>query len=172
MESDIVIIASRMVLAVVAGGLIGTEHSIHGRAAGFRTHTLVYAASAFFLIFSMVVVLYACSKGDGELKHGFDSGRYRTIVVFGDSIVEGYGQPEGWPEKLGRDLAGKYKDVHVINAGASGDTAADGLARIKNDVLDQNPDMVLIAFGLNDMKNVYPFRITRPIFQLLSWKFR
>jgi len=74
-------------------------------------------------------------------------------VAFGDSIVEGYRQPEGWPEILGRDLAGRYSGVRVLNAGVSGNTAGDGLRRIRKDVLDHDPDLVLVAFGLNDMKN-------------------
>jgi len=78
------------------------------------------------------------------------------VVAFGDSIVEGFQQPEGWPEMLGRDLAGKYSGVRVLNAGVSGNTAGDGLRRLQPDVLAHQPDLVLIAFGLNDMKNGVP----------------
>jgi len=106
-----------------------------------------------FLVFSLVPFLSACTKGDGELRTGFEAGRYRIIVAFGDSIVEGYGQPEGWPEILGRELSARFEGVRMFNAGRSGDTAADGLERIRKEVLDREPDLVLIAFGLNDMKN-------------------
>lgn len=86
------------------------------------------------------------------------------MVAFGDSIVEGYRQPEGWPEILGRDLAGRYPGVRVINAGVSGDTAGDGLSRVQREVLAHGPDLVLIAFGLNDMKNgVSPSRFTEEL---------
>ena len=105
------------------------------------------------LVFFIFVALSACSKENGEIKAGFEAGRYRTIVAFGDSIVEGYRQPEGWPEILGRDLSLQFEGVRVLNAGRSGDTAADGLARIRKEVLEQKPDLVLISFGLNDMKN-------------------
>ena len=50
MENDFFVIAQRMLLAVLAGGLIGLERSFHGRAAGFRTHTLVCLASALLLL--------------------------------------------------------------------------------------------------------------------------
>lgn len=105
------------------------------------------------LLLSSLLLSFGCSKLDGELRAGFESGRYRTVVAFGDSIVEGYQQPEGWPEILGRDLAGRYSGVSVLNAGISGNTAGDGLERLRRDVLDHQPDLVLIAFGLNDMKN-------------------
>ncbi len=36
--------------AVVAGGIIGAERTYHGRAAGFRTHALVCAASAMLMM--------------------------------------------------------------------------------------------------------------------------
>ena len=96
---------------------------------------------------------FGCMKQDEGLRAGFESGQFRTIVAFGDSIVEGYQQPEGWPEILGRNLAGRYPGVRVINAGVSGDTAGEGLRRIQKDVLAHRTDLVLIAFGLNDMKN-------------------
>ena len=105
------------------------------------------------LLLPLLLLSFGCSKTDGQLKAGFESGRYRTVVAFGDSIVEGYQQPEGWPEILGRNFAGRYPGVHVINVGVSGDTAGDGLRRIQKDVLAHRPDLVLITFGLNDMKN-------------------
>ncbi len=105
------------------------------------------------LLLPLLLLSFGCSKPGGELRAGFESGRYRTVVAFGDSIVAGYQQPEGWPEILGRDLAGRYSDVSVLNAGISGNTAGDGIARLRRDVLAHQPDLVLIAFGLNDMKN-------------------
>ena len=105
------------------------------------------------LLLPLLLLFLGCSKTDSELKAGFESGRYKTVVAFGDSIVEGYQQPEGWPEILGRDLAVRYVGVRVINAGISGNTAGDGLRRLQRDVLVHQPDLVIIAFGLNDMKN-------------------
>jgi putative Mg2+ transporter-C (MgtC) family protein len=40
----------RMLAAVLAGGLIGFERNYHGRPAGFRTHTLVCAASSLLML--------------------------------------------------------------------------------------------------------------------------
>ena len=40
----------RMLAAVAAGGLIGFERNYHGRPAGFRTHTLVCAASSVLML--------------------------------------------------------------------------------------------------------------------------
>lgn len=105
------------------------------------------------LLIPLLLLGFACNKKGGELLTGFQAGQYQTVVAFGDSIVEGYNQPEGWPEMLARDLNARFPDVQVINSGVSGNTAANGLARLERDVLEHNPDLVLIAFGLNDMKN-------------------
>jgi acyl-CoA thioesterase-1 len=105
------------------------------------------------LLLLLILLSFGCTSSDGGLRAGFESAQYRIIVAFGDSIVEGFRQAEGWPEILGRDLSARYDGIRVINAGVSGDTAADGLARLGRDVLDRDPDMVLISFGLNDMKN-------------------
>ena len=39
-------IALRLILAIIAGGIIGTERGKHGSAAGLRTHILVCIGSA------------------------------------------------------------------------------------------------------------------------------
>ena len=54
MQLSLAEVAKHMLAALVAGGVIGTERSIHGRAAGFRTHTLVCMASSVL----MLVTLY------------------------------------------------------------------------------------------------------------------
>ena len=42
-----------MIVALLAGGLIGLERSYHGRPAGFRTHSLVCMASAVLMLVTM-----------------------------------------------------------------------------------------------------------------------
>ena len=37
---------TRIIVALVIGGIIGLERTFHGRPAGFRTHSLVCVASA------------------------------------------------------------------------------------------------------------------------------
>lgn len=90
----------------------------------------------------------------------------KKIVFFGDSVTEGcfefypasYGfdtvrrPEEAYPSLVTDALKRKYGDnVIAINAGKSGDSAKNGLARIEADVLSQKPDLVTVAFGLNDI---------------------
>ena len=50
MEADTNVILTRLLLGLLAGGIIGLERAIHGREAGFRTHTLVCVSSALLML--------------------------------------------------------------------------------------------------------------------------
>ncbi|HVB15812.1 MAG TPA: arylesterase [Stellaceae bacterium] len=74
------------------------------------------------------------------------------IVVFGDSLASGFGLPqnEAFPAQLAARLKAEGIAVHVVNAGGSGDTTTDGLARLDWSLADK-PALVLLEFGANDM---------------------
>ncbi|WP_338667135.1 arylesterase [Pseudodesulfovibrio methanolicus] len=73
------------------------------------------------------------------------------IACFGDSLTEGYGlaRQEALPAILQRELYERGVNAHCLNFGVSGDTSEDGLDRL-DDVLEAEPDGVLLAFGAND----------------------
>ena len=75
------------------------------------------------------------------------------VVFFGDSITEGYGvrSDESFPAVVGAALG-----AQVINAGASGDTMAAGLARLERDVLTHRPRLAVVEFGGNDLLRRVP----------------
>lgn len=78
------------------------------------------------------------------------------IVCFGDSITGTYyhsGNRRAWPEMLTVALSRLYPkaDVKVVNAGVSGNTSAQGLARMEKDVLVHKPHLVVVMFGMNDL---------------------
>ena len=53
MEKEWIDILTHVLVATVAGGLIGLERTYHGRPAGFRTHTLVCVASSLLMLVTM-----------------------------------------------------------------------------------------------------------------------
>jgi putative Mg2+ transporter-C (MgtC) family protein len=53
MDGEWLNILTHLLVATVAGGLIGLERSYHGRPAGFRTHTLVCVASSLLMLVTM-----------------------------------------------------------------------------------------------------------------------
>jgi acyl-CoA thioesterase-1 len=75
-----------------------------------------------------------------------------TIVAFGDSLTAGYLLPQdkGFVPVLERELRTRGHDVSVINGGVSGDTTADGLARVEWSI-PNNADGVILELGANDM---------------------
>ena len=64
MPNYVINIALRLVLAVVAGGLIGAERARHGRAAGMRTHILVCLGAALTSLTSLCVSEMLHTNGD------------------------------------------------------------------------------------------------------------
>jgi acyl-CoA thioesterase-1 len=74
------------------------------------------------------------------------------IVAFGDSLTAGYMLPASaaFPPVLEKALKARGHDVTVANAGVSGETAADGLARLDWSVPDTT-DIVIVELGANDM---------------------
>jgi acyl-CoA thioesterase I len=74
------------------------------------------------------------------------------IVALGDSLTAGLGLPagEGFVARLQAALAGKGIAAELINAGVSGDTASDVLARLDWSV-PQDADAVILEVGGNDM---------------------
>jgi acyl-CoA thioesterase I len=78
------------------------------------------------------------------------------IVALGDSLTAGYGlaDQDGFVPRLQAALAGKLAPsgiaATIANAGVSGDTASDGLARLDWSVPD-GTQAVIVELGANDM---------------------
>ncbi len=69
----------------------------------------------------------------------------KTVVAFGDSLTAFTGWVKSMLTVIGTD---------VINSGVGGDTSTQGRNRFKRDVLDKNPDVCIINFGMNDQAEV------------------
>jgi acyl-CoA thioesterase I len=73
------------------------------------------------------------------------------LVALGDSLTAGFGLPAeaSFPVMLQRELAARGKAVTIVNAGVSGDTAEDGLARLDWSV-PKDTQGVILELGAND----------------------
>ena len=71
------------------------------------------------------------------------------IVAIGASNVAGRGvsSSDAWPAQLERMLAAKGRNIHVTNAGISGDTNAGMLARLGSAVPEGTKIVLLDRFG-------------------------
>jgi acyl-CoA thioesterase-1 len=83
---------------------------------------------------------YACTRGEGPL-----------VAFLGDSLTSGYRlrEAEAYPALVARALRARGRPIRVVNAGRSGDTARQGLARLPS-VLRLKPQVVVVALGTND----------------------
>lgn len=76
------------------------------------------------------------------------------IIAFGDSLTAGYGlaQKESYPYLLQQKLDTDGYSYEVVNAGVSGDTSAQGLARLEW-ALSDKPDVkiMILELGANDI---------------------
>jgi acyl-CoA thioesterase-1 len=74
-----------------------------------------------------------------------------TLLALGDSLTSGLGlgANEAFPAKLEAALQGRYPGLKIINGGVSGDTAADGLARLDWALTDDVGGLI-VEFGAND----------------------
>ncbi|HTT79555.1 MAG TPA: arylesterase [Stellaceae bacterium] len=88
--------------------------------------------------------------------------RVPVILAFGDSLTAGLGLPadDAFPAQLQARLAALGVKARVINAGVSGDTTADGRARLDWALADK-PDLVILELGANDMLRGIDPRLAR-----------
>ena len=97
----------------------------------------------------LLAVLVTISASTGAAA---DEGK--TIIGFGDSLMAGYGlnQPDSFTVQLQAKLKAEGLDVHVINAGVSGDTTTGGKSRLAWTIDGQpkKPDLVILELGAND----------------------
>ena len=122
-----------------------------------------------------VIVLVAClapaqtsadepDESDGmirvaDIAQRLENGQLTRIVCFGDSITGAYyhtGGVRAWCDMLGLALqqANPRANIEVINAGISGHTTVNALARIEKDVIANQPHLVAVMFGMNDVTRV------------------
>lgn len=128
-----------------------------GRRAPWR---LALTGSSFLLLIGLALAgLPAAEPGVPGLIRRLEQGEATTIVCLGDSVTGVYyhtGGIRAYPEMLKAALLSIYPkaSLQIINAGISGNSTVDALARLQRDVLDHHPHLVTVMFGLNDMTRV------------------
>ncbi|WP_305577120.1 arylesterase [Devosia sp.] len=116
------------------------------RAAGAEVRNWVHRAlSAMAIVTTIAIVTLPAHAAE------------RTILLYGDSLLAGYGLPaeEGFAAQLQAAMDRAGLDATLVNASVSGDTTADGLARLDWS-LAEAPDAVILGLGANDMLQGLP----------------
>jgi acyl-CoA thioesterase-1 len=80
-----------------------------------------------------------------------DRSKWPVIVAFGDSLTAGAGVPGAvsYPSQLQAALDTRGFKYRVVNAGVSGETTGEGLARV-DAILASDPRIVILELGVND----------------------
>jgi len=100
----------------------------------------------------------ACVSGTRVLHEG------PTVVCLGNSLTSGHGADIPGVDNFNKSYPAFLQNrinIPVINAGVSGNTTAQGLARVSKDVLSYNPSIVIIELGANDLMQGIDISITR-----------
>ncbi len=118
------------------------------------TRLLVFATAAIVTFYASI----ACAEQDTA-----KDAREIVILSFGDSLMAGYQIPleKAFPAQLEAALREKGYNVRVLNAGVSGDTAAEGLARLDWS-LNEKVDGAIVEFGANDALRGIDPKATEP----------
>ncbi len=93
-----------------------------------------------------------------------------VILAFGDSLTAGYEIPPdtSFPAQLQAALRQKGYKVRVLNSGVSGNTAAEGLARLDWS-LDEKVDGAIVEFGANDaLRGIDPKNTEQALGEILK----
>lgn len=98
------------------------------------------------LLSVLSVMIIACGgTGGGDNK--------ADIVCLGDSLTAGMSATTVYVDDKSKAypaILQKKLNAVVFNAGVSGNTTADALARLQSDVIDKDPAVVIICLGGND----------------------
>jgi acyl-CoA thioesterase I len=108
----------------------------------------------------LALIVLASFWGNGPK----DYRRNVTIVAFGDSLTRGYGVPPG---KNFVTFLSEYTSIPIINSGFTGYLTSHALIRLKSDVLDYDPDIVLVLLGGNDFLSGFSEEVVRANLQAI-----
>ena len=105
-----------------------------------------------FLVGVCIIGLNSCQDKLATITN-IDLGSGEKIIVLGDSITAGFGLQleQAYPYLLSQKLG-----LPIVNRGVSGDRTADGLARLSEDILSENPWLVIVGLGGNDFLKKVP----------------
>ena len=103
----------------------------------------------FIFLIAAIVLTAACSSKTKEAALPAGS----QVLALGDSLTEGLGvtREQAWPNLLALKTGWL-----VENGGASGNTSEDALRRLPNLLEQDNPVLVLVTLGGNDMLRHIP----------------
>ena len=93
------------------------------------------------------------------------------VVLFGDSLMAGYGLPKEHhlPLVLENNLKKNGFNIQVINGSVSGSTSSGGLNRAEWSLSDPGIDLIILGMGANDMlRGIQPDETKKNLEQIIE----
>jgi acyl-CoA thioesterase I len=128
-----------------------------GNASGYGASHRVFNIALVALVLAAVLATPAAAQ-------------QKRLLIFGDSLVAGYGLPReaGFIAQLDQALKDAGHEVVLIDGGVSGDTSAGGSARIGWS-LTERPTHALVELGANDaLRGVNPKETKKNLQRILD----
>lgn len=128
----------------------------------------MYKTTNYFMLLIALMVLFACkNNSESEIQNKNNENgnindvnsvtstpetKRKNIIFFGNSLTAGYGleEDQSFPSLIQNRIDSLKLPYHVVNAGVSGETTADGKSRI-DWVLKQHVDIFVLELGANDV---------------------
>jgi putative Mg2+ transporter-C (MgtC) family protein len=155
-------LAIRLILAALAGGLVGFEREMRGRQAGFRTHMLVCVGSALVMIVSAQVALVPWRPpGGGGVNLQVDPSRIAYGVMTGVGFLGA-----GAIVKEGMTIRGLTTAAALWCVAAIGLAAGLGLYVI---AVLATALVLLVLWALGLLENYLPKKVFRVIVVRRKW---
>jgi len=109
--------------------------------------------SRYYLI---MIVLFCCGCSDAPQLQKLAPDA--VILAFGDSLTFGTGtnRKNSYPSVLQKNI-----NIRVINSGVPGEVTATGLKRLKEELIEHQPHLVILCHGGNDILRRYDKNNTR-----------
>jgi acyl-CoA thioesterase I len=136
------------------------------RGAGVQMPGRTIALAAILLCGVLSAALSAAMISSAMVSSAWGAGGPVRIVALGDSLTAGFGLPAAatFPVRLQKALAAKGIAVEISNAGVSGDTMSDGLARLDWSV-PEGTQALILELGANDMLRGLDPQLTRKVLE-------
>ena len=93
------------------------------------------------------------------------------VVLFGDSLMAGYGLPNEYHLSviLEKNLKSEGYDIKVINGSVSGSTSSGGLNRAEWTLSEADIDLMILSLGANDMlRGINPDETKKNLEQIIT----
>jgi acyl-CoA thioesterase-1 len=94
-----------------------------------------------------------------------------TVLIVGDSISAGFGldTSKGWVALLRQRLEQQGSSDKLVNASISGDTSANGAARLPALLAEHKPGLVIIELGGNDgLRGMLPTQLQQNLAAMID----